>query len=77
MIAIQPYVALAGLRSLELRLNKQPKSLRSFSWLDLIVRSDVLQSLFFVSEWGLSPPICRTVDWSVRLILSALKMVGF
>ena len=77
MSTIQPYVTLADLWSLELRLNKQPKSLRSFSWLDLISRSDVLQSLFFVSEWRVSPPICRTVDWPVRLILSALKMVGF
>ena len=46
MSTIQPYVALAGLRSLELRLNKQPKSLRSFSWLDAIVRSDVRHRLF-------------------------------
>ena len=77
MSTIQPYVALADPRSVELGLNKQPKSLRSFSWRDLIVRSDVRHRLFFVSEWRLSPPICRTVDWSVRLILSALDMVGF
>ena len=77
MSTIQPYVALADLRSLELRLNKQPKSLRSFSWLDAIVRYGVLQGLFFVSEWRVSPPICRTVDWAVRLILSALEGVRF
>ena len=52
MIAIQPYVALADLLSFELGLNKQPKSLRSFSWLDAIVRSDVLQSLFKCQNGG-------------------------
>ena len=46
MSTIQPYVALADLLSLELGLNKQPKSLRSSGRRDLIVRSDVLHRLF-------------------------------
>ena len=52
MSTIQPYVALADPRSVGTGLNKQPKSLRSFSWLDAIVRSDVLQSLFKCQNGG-------------------------
>ena len=55
MMVIQPYVVLADLLSFGLGPNKQPKSLRSFSWLDEIVRSDVRHRLFGCQN-GVSQP---------------------
>ena len=77
MRIIEPYVVLADRLSFGLRRDKQPKRLGSFGRFVEICRYGVFTKLVRVSEWRVSQSTRQTVDWSVRLVLSALEGVRF